>query len=336
MALVAVSKSSITKASDLLKTGGIVVIPTETVYGLAANALSDDAVAKIFEAKQRPSFNPLIVHISDLSAAEKVAEFDDRARKIANIFWPGALTLILPKKDNSGISDLVTAGLETVAVRVPAQKTARALLKECGLPLAVPSANASGEPSATTPAHAHQSLGERCPMVLADGACSIGLESTVLDLSDDVPTILRLGAVTQEDLSTYLDNIEVDIEAKKETVKSPIKSPIKSPGQLLKHYAPSIPVRLKAVDVKPGEALLAFGSIKFMGVEGGGSASDLPDTRFKNLSEESDLEEAASNLFKMLRDLDMPENKAIAVMDIPETGIGAAMNERLRRAAENN
>jgi len=327
MALVATSQSSITKASDLLKSGDIVVIPTETVYGLAANALDDDAVKKIFDAKQRPSFNPLIVHVSDIESAEKIAILNDTARKIASAFWPGALTLILPKRNDAGISDLVTADLETIAVRAPAQKTARALLKESDLPLAAPSANASGEPSATTPVHAMQSLGKRCPMVLADGACQIGLESTVLDLSSDIPTILRLGAVTKEDLETYLNNIQIDIQN---------KDAPKSPGQLLKHYAPSIPVRLKAVDVKKDEALLAFGSIKFMGLEEGGSASDLPETRLKNLSEESDLEEAAANLFKMLRDLDAPENKGIAVMDIPETGIGAAINERLRRAAENN
>lgn len=331
MALVTSSPSSIIKASDLLKSGDIVVIPTETVYGLAANALDDDAVAKIFDAKQRPSFNPLIVHVLDVTAAEKIAIFNDIARKIATIFWPGALTLILPKKENAGISDLVTAGLETIAVRAPAQKTARALLKECGLPIAAPSANASGEPSATTPAHALQSLGVRCPMVLADGSCQIGLESTVLDLSGDVPTILRLGAVTVDDLEPYLNDIQIDVQ-NKETPQDKVKSP----GQLLKHYAPSIPVRLKAVDVKKGEALLAFGSIKFMGLEEGGSASDLPENRLKNLSEDSDLEEAATNLFKMLRDLDTPENKGIAVMDIPETGIGAAINERLRRASQNH
>jgi L-threonylcarbamoyladenylate synthase len=325
MSIKVANKNSISEAVNLLKSNEIVVIPTETVYGLAANALEDNAVQKIFDTKQRPSFNPLIVHVSDLAAAEKIAVFNDEARKVANAFWPGALTLILPKRAGSGISDLVTAGLKTIAVRVPVQKTARAVLKESGLPLAAPSANASGEPSATTPAHALQSLGERCPMVLADGACQIGLESTVLDLSNGPSTILRLGAITKADLEPYLGNIEIDIQNKEKP---------KSPGQLLKHYAPKIPVRLKAIDIKKDEALLAFGSVKFMGIEGGGKVSDLPESRFRNLSKDADLEEAAANLFKMLRDLDIPENKAIAVMDIPATGIGAAMNERLQRAAE--
>lgn len=330
MVIKVTNPTHITEASARLNAGEIVVIPTETVYGLAANALSDGAVQKIFDAKKRPSFNPLIVHVSDLNAAEKIAVFDgfnDRARKIARNFWPGALTLILPRRGNSGISDLVTAGLDTIALRVPAQKSARALLKECALPLAAPSANASGEPSATTPQHAAQSLGEACPMILADGMCQIGLESTVLDLSTEIPTILRLGAITAEDLKPYVENIDIDIQNK--------EAP-KSPGQLLKHYAPNIPVRLKAVEVKQGEALLAFGSLKFMGIEGGGKASDLDDAQCLNLSEEGDLDEAAANLFKMLRDLDTANHSAIAVMDIPEMGIGAAINERLRRAAENN
>ncbi len=334
MVIKVTNPDTITEAAAHLNAGEIVVIPTETVYGLAANALSDNAVQKIFDAKQRPSFNPLIVHISDLAAAEKLAIFDgfnDRARKIASHFWPGPLTIILPKRVDSGISDLVTAGLKTIALRVPAQKTARAVIKQSNVPIAAPSANASGEPSATTPAHAAQSLGTRCPMILADGPCQIGLESTVLDLSTEIPTILRLGAITAEDLKPYLENIEIDIQNKEKPQEE-----IKSPGQLLKHYAPSIPVRLKAIDVKTGEALLAFGSLKFMGIEGGGKASDLDDTQCLNLSEDGDLDEAAANLFKMMRDLDTPNHKAIAVMDIPEIGIGAAINERLRRAAENN
>jgi len=327
MVIKVTNPQNIAEAAEYLRNGDIVVIPTETVYGLAANACDNAAVQKIFDAKQRPSFNPLIVHVSDLSVAEKIAIFNDVARKAANHFWPGALTLILPKRNDANISDLVTAGLDTIAIRVPAQKTARILLKECALPLAAPSANSSGEPSATTPQHAAQSLGDNCPMILADGMCQIGLESTVLDLSGDMPTILRLGAITAEDLEPYLGSVKIDIQ-NKETPKSP--------GQLLKHYAPNIPVRLKAVDVKQGEALLAFGSLKFMGLESGGKASDLPDTQCMNLSEESDLNEAAKNLFKMLRDLDKPEHSRIAVMDIPDTGIGAAINERLRRAAENN
>lgn len=324
--IVIANPASITEAAALIAAGELVVVPTETVYGLGANALDGQAVAKIFAAKNRPNFNPLIVHVVDCTAAEEFVVMDKRARNIAQIFWPGPLTLILPRKQNCGISDLVSAGLETLAVRVPAHKIMQAVIKQAGVPIAAPSANASGEPSATTPQHAVQSLGENAPYILAAGKCDVGLESTVLDLSGAVPVILRPGAVTPEDLEEYLGVVEIDDGAHKDKVKSP--------GQLLKHYAPSIPVRLNAVDVREGEALLAFGSLKFMGLVGGGHAKDLPPEQLQNLSEEGDLVEAASNLFKMLRELDSPENKGIAVMSIPDIGLGVAMNDRLRRAAQ--
>lgn len=323
--IVVANNQSIIDAADLIKAGELVVLPTETVYGLGANALDGQAVAKIFEAKNRPQFNPLIIHVADVKIAEKYVEMDSRAHKLAMAFWPGPLTLILPRKEGCGVSDLVSAGLETLAVRVPAHKVMRAVMKRAGVPIAAPSANASGEPSATTPKHVAESLGERVPYILGAGVCDVGLESTVLDLSGEAPIILRPGAITAEDLEPYLGVVEID---------SGNHEKPKSPGQLLKHYAPSIPVRLNAVDIKKGEALLAFGSTKFMGIEGGGSAKDLSDIAFKNLSEEGDLLEAASNLFMMLRDLDAPENKAIAVMNIPETGLGIAINDRLRRAAQ--
>lgn len=323
--LVVANDESVKEAAELLRRGDLAVIPTETVYGLAANALDGQAVAKIFEAKNRPQFNPLIVHVVDTAEAEKYVEMNEVARKVANAFWPGPLTLILPQKDSSGISDLVSSGLPTLAVRAPSHKVAREVLKQAGVPIAAPSANASGEPSATTPKHVADSLGERIPFILAAGTCDVGLESTVLDLSGDVPVILRPGAVTAEDLEPYIGAVEID----EGTHEKP-----KSPGQLLKHYAPSIPVRLDAVDVEEGEALLAFGSIKFMGIKSGGAAKDLPDTALKNLSEEGDLVEAASNLFLMLRELDRPEHKAIAVMNVPDMGLGVAINDRLRRAAQ--
>ncbi|MCI5059990.1 MAG: threonylcarbamoyl-AMP synthase [Alphaproteobacteria bacterium] len=323
--IVIASPDAIAEAANLLKAGEVVAIPTETVYGLAANALDDEAVAKIFKAKSRPAHNPLIVHIADIDQAENFVHITPLPRKIMNAFWPGALTIILPQKENSGISKLLSAELGTLALRMPAHKTARALLKATNLPLAAPSANASGEPSATTPRHVADSLGDNISFILADGACDIGLESTVLDLSDDVPTILRTGAITAQDLEPYAGNVMIDTGNKEKP---------KSPGQLLKHYAPKIPVRLNAVDVKPGEALLAFGSITFMGIEGGGSAKDLPESAYRNLSKDADLEEAARNLFTMLRDLDRPEHKTIAVMNIPDQGIGIAINERLGRAAE--
>lgn len=315
----------IEEAARILREGGLVALPTETVYGLGANALDGKAVAKIFEAKNRPSFNPLIVHVADRQEAEKYAAFDETARAVAAQFWPGPLTLVLPLKEDSGVSPLVSAGLPTLAIRVPAHPAARKLLKAAGIPVAAPSANASGEPSATTPQHVISSLGDNAPFILADGACAVGLESTVLDLTGKTPVILRPGAVTPEDLEPLLGPVGYDLG---EGEAQP-----RSPGQLLKHYAPSIPVRVRAVDVAPGEALLAFGPVRFMGIKGGGAAKDLPDTMLMNLSESGDLHEAAANLFSMLRALDRPEHTGIAVMDIPARGVGVAINDRLARAA---
>ncbi|CAG0905086.1 unnamed protein product [Cyprideis torosa] len=327
--IVAANKESIAEAAALLQAGEIVVLPTETVYGLGANALESDAVAKIFSAKKRPSFNPLIVHVLDKEAASKLVEINDAAQKVIAAFWPGPLTLILPRKDKAGVSELVTAGLSTLAVRAPSHKVMREVMRAAGLPIAAPSANCSGEPSATTPQHAAQSLGEAVSYILAAGACDVGLESTVLDLSGEVPVILRPGAITAENLEPYLGAVEMDVGAKDKP-----NTVIKSPGQLLKHYAPKIAVRLNAVDVQEGEALLAFGSIKFMGLQSGGAVKNMSEESFRNLSEAGDLNEAAKNLFMMLRDLDKPSHKAIAVMNIPDSGIGLAINERLSRAAQ--
>jgi len=318
------SDQAIAQAVRLLQDGQVVAFPTETVYGLGANALNGQAVAGIFEAKQRPQFNPLIVHFTDMKAAQAHAVFDDRTLQVGAQFWPGPLTMILPRQYGSEISELVSAGLPTIAVRVPSHPAAQKLLKGCGFPLAAPSANASGEPSATTPMHVAESLKDRAAMILAAGACQVGLESTVLDLSDETPVILRPGAITAEDLAPVLGEVGYDFGHKDKP---------KSPGQILKHYAPNCPVRLNAVDLEPGEALLAFGSDKFMGIRGGGAAKDLPESMRANLSESGDLNEAAANLFAMLRALDKPEHKAIAVMNIPDTGLGVAINERLQRAA---
>ncbi len=315
---------SIAETAQRLMAGELAALPTETVYGLGADATSGAAVAKIFAAKNRPAFNPLIVHVADLAAAEKLGNFDARARAAAKMFWPGPLTIIVKKAHDCPVHDLVTAGLETVAIRIPAHPVMRDVLKQAGIPIAAPSANASGEPSATTPEHVVHSLGENVPFILAAGACAVGLESTVLDLSGDIPTILRPGAITREDLQEVFERVDIDL--------GDHDAP-KSPGQLLKHYAPSIPVRLRAVEVMPGEALLAFGSTKFMGVKGGGFAKNLGDHAFMNLSEGGDLQEAAANLFAMLRTLDDPRNSGIAVMNIPDVGLGAAINDRLNRAA---
>lgn len=323
--IIAADKDSIEEAAAILREGGLVAFPTETVYGLGANALDGRAVAAIFAAKNRPSFNPVIVHVASRIEAQKYVETDARAQGVMAAFWPGPLTLILPKRKDGGISDLVSAGLDTIAIRMPDHKIALDLITAAGVPIAAPSANASGEPSATTPRHVEESLRDRVPFILAGGPCAVGLESTVLDLTGPVPTILRPGAVTAEDLEPYLGEVAIDLGG---------HAAPKSPGQLLKHYAPSLPVRLKAVDVASGEGLLAFGGVKFMGVRGGGFAKDLGDEKFRNLSESGDLYEAAANLFSYLRELDNPANTAIAVMNIPDTGIGLAINDRLRRAAQ--
>ncbi len=252
---------------------------------------------------------------------------NDHDHALARKFWPGPMTLILKRREDSGLSDLVSAGLSTVAVRIPAHKTARALIKACGFPIAAPSANKSGSLSPTAPAHVAQSLGDKVDLILADGMSAVGLESTVVDCTGEYPLILRPGGVSQEEISDSLGfQVEYDLGDKGEDVKSP--------GQLLKHYAPNTQLRLNAVDVRDGEALLAFGSVKFMGLQGGGAASDLPDDMFRNLSADGDLYEAASNMFAMLRELDKADAQAIAVMNIPNKGIGVAVNDRLQRAAK--
>jgi L-threonylcarbamoyladenylate synthase len=326
MTIKAANSQSIREAAMLLHAGGLVAMPTETVYGLAANAMDGKAVAKIFEAKGRPSFNPLIVHVADVREAEELVDMDDRALAVANAFWPGPLTLILPRRDDCEVSELVSAGLPTLAVRVPRHKVTQDLIKASGVPLAAPSANRSGSLSPTAPIHVADSLGENVDFILAAGPSEVGLESTVLDLSGERAVILRPGAVTAEELS---DVLEQDVLIETGDTDKP-----KSPGMVLKHYAPETPVRLNAVDLEDGEALLAFGSTKFMGLKSGGAAKDLPDTMVRNLSERGDLHEAAANLFAYLKELDQEAHQGIAVMSIPNRGLGIAMNDRLRRAAQ--
>lgn len=317
---------NISLAAQMLRDGGLVALPTETVYGLGADATSDTAVASIFEAKGRPTFNPLIIHVPDVQAARGLVEFNDMAELLASQYWPGALTLILPRRADCPVSLLASAGLPTLAVRVPAHPLAKDLLKALGRPVAAPSANRSGQLSPTTPAHVVQSLGDVDGYVLAGGKCTVGLESTVVDVTGDVPVVLRPGAITPEDIKMLCGDVVVEL--------SPNENNPKSPGQLLKHYAPKTPLRLKAVDVAPDEALLGFGSLKFMGVRGGGWARDLPAGRVLNLSETGDLNEAAANLFAMLHQLDTTAATGIAVMSIPDEGLGLAINDRLKRAAE--
>ncbi|WP_158044734.1 L-threonylcarbamoyladenylate synthase [Skermanella pratensis] len=317
--LVPPSDANIARAADMLRAGELVAFPTETVYGLGADATDDRAVARIFEAKGRPRFNPLIVHVPDQASAEAIVRFDERAERLAETLWPGPLTLVLPRRPDSPLSLLVSAGLDSVAVRFPAHPVARALLKAAGRPVAAPSANRSGAVSPTTPLHVAESLGARVGLILAAGRCAVGVESTVLDLTGEAPVLLRPGGVIAEDLEALL-GMPV-LRARQEESGDPAAP--KSPGQLASHYAPGRPVRLGANGAAPDEALLAFGPDTF--IRGGA-------TRL-NLSPQGDLHEAAANLFAMLRALDRPEHAAIAVMPIPEQGLGVAINDRLRRAA---
>jgi L-threonylcarbamoyladenylate synthase len=294
-----------------LRAGRLVAFPTETVYGLGGDATNERAVAEIFAAKGRPRFNPLIVHVPGLVEAEALAIFDERARQVAASFWPGPLTFVLRRRDDSGLSLLACAGLDTVAVRVPAHEVAQALLRETGRPIAAPSANRSGRVSPTEAEHVAEQLGDRIAMILDGGRAQIGLESTVLDLSGDIPALLRPGGVTLEQLAEQL-----------EPIAAPVAGAPKSPGMLASHYAPSRPLRLDVVGARPGEALLAFGPETPPGF-----------TEVLWLSRSGDLTEAAANLFAMLRRFDRPTFAGIAVMPIPEHGLGRAINDRLRRAA---
>jgi L-threonylcarbamoyladenylate synthase len=304
---------AIAEAGVIIRRGGLVAFPTETVYGLAADATNGAAVARIFAAKDRPRFNPLIVHVGDPTAAELLAKFNDIGRRLAARFWPGPLSLVLPRRDASPVSLLVSAGLDTLAIRVPRHSVGRALIAEAERPLAAPSANRSGEVSPTTAAHVVESLGDAVDLILDGGACPVGIESTVLDLCTAPPAILRPGAVTEEEIIGVIGDLGLG---------APSKGGLRSPGMLESHYAPRLPLRLEAAAARPGEALLAFGPEPV-----GGFAA------VRNLSEQGDLAEAAANLFAMLRDLDRPAYSAIAVTPLPDVGLGRAINDRLRRAA---
>jgi L-threonylcarbamoyladenylate synthase len=314
MTLLPAIKASIGRAAEALAAGGLVAFPTETVYGLGADAREANAVAKIFAAKNRPQFNPLIVHVPDLATAETLAAFGDEARTLAAAFWPGPLTIVARRRPASGIADLVTAGLGTIALRVPGHPIARALLEKARLPIAAPSANRSGRISPTEAGHVAAELGDIPDVILDGGPCERGLESTVVSVVGGTPTLLRLGAVPRPEIEAVLGHsIEmVDKDA-----------PIASPGQLERHYAPQTPVRLNATSVEPDEALLAFGTNAPIGA-----------VTTLNLSAKGDLAEAATRLFAALRTLDESGARAIAVMPIPDEGLGEAINDRLRRAAK--
>jgi L-threonylcarbamoyladenylate synthase len=299
------------RAAALLCQGRLVAFPTETVYGLGADAANDAAVAAVFAVKDRPRFNPLIVHVPDLAAAEELAVCDGRARDLAARFWPGPLSLVLRRREGSGLSLLASAGLDTVALRAPSHPAAQALLRAAGRPVAAPSANRSGRLSPTAAVHVAEELGDRVALILDGGNCPVGLESTVLDLTGTAPVLLRPGGVAVEALEAVLGSIAA----------AGAGMP-RSPGMLPSHYAPTLPLRLAATEARRGEALLAFGRD--------------PPPGFAEilwLSRSGDLAEAAANLFAMLRRLDRPPFTGIAVMPIPEQGFGRAINDRLHRAA---
>jgi len=304
--------AAIAKAARLLREGKLVAFPTETVYGLGADATRDEAVASIFAAKGRPQFNPLIVHVPNLAAAERFGVFDARARALASRFWPGALTLVVPRAKDCGISWLATAGLETVALRCPAHTIAQQLLAAFGGPIAAPSANLSGTVSSTTAQHVAEGFGDAVELVIDGGRTVLGLESTIVGLTEGQPTLLRPGAVAREEIEALVGPLGV--------ARDHADAP-HSPGRLKRHYATATPLRLNASSTQADEALLAFGPAI------GGAARTL------NLSPSADLKEAAANLFAMLRTLDAAGARAIAVMPVPETGLGEAINDRLQRAA---
>ncbi len=306
---IAATSDGIAEAADLLRAGALVAIPTETVYGLAADARNDRAVAAIYAAKNRPAFNPLIVHLPDLAAVARLAVLTPEAERLAAAFWPGPLTLVLPLRPDAGLSPLVTAGLDTVAIRLPAHPVARALLTQAGIPVAAPSANPSGRVSPTQAEHVLAGLSWRIAAVLDGGPCAVGVESTILAL-DGPPALLRPGGVA--------------VEAIEAALGAPLLMPgdpstPKAPGQLASHYAPEARVRLNATQAREGEVLVGFGNI----------AGHL------TLSASGDLLEAAANLFHFLREADALAGPggAIAFAPVPETGLGRAINDRLRRAA---
>ncbi len=304
------SPDNLARAAGLLRGGGLVAFPTETVYGLGADARSDAAVAGIYRAKGRPAFNPLIVHVPDLDAARACARFSDDALRLAAAFWPGPLTLVLPVREGSGLSPLVRAGHGTVGIRAPGHPVAQSLLRAFGGPVAAPSANPSGRISPTTADHVLAGLGGRVEAVVDGGPCAVGLESTIVGFVPG-PVLLRPGGVPTEAIATCLGAPLRGEGAVNDLTPD-------APGQLTSHYAPVARMRLNAAGKAPGEALLGFGPVK---------GADF------NLSASGDLTEAAANLFVGLHRLDRRGAKAIAVSPIPEAGLGRAINDRLRRAA---
>lgn len=320
MSVIKASRDAINEAATLLQSGALVAFPTETVYGLGADATQGEAVAAIFEAKNRPQFNPLIVHVADLTVAAKLAYITDSALRIAETFWPGPLTLVLKQRPDNGLSSLISAGLDTVALRMPDHPVARSLLVAADRPLAAPSANRSGHVSPTQAQHVADDLQDSISMILDGGPTMVGIESTIIDASSERHAMLRSGAIPGRDIEQALG-----IKLVRPLAADQLKP--RASGQLASHYAPRAAVRLNVTHgFAPGEAILAFGpfeQLRHRTIQG----------PFVNLSEKGDLKEAAANLFTALRHLDGTGVNSIAVTPIPEQGLGEAINDRLSRAA---
>jgi L-threonylcarbamoyladenylate synthase len=318
-ALLPAGAPAVREAARTLGAGGLVAFPTETVYGLGADATNARAVALIYQAKGRPAFNPLISHVADLEAARQIGLFDATALRLANAFWPGPLTLVLPKTRDCAVAELATAGLDTIAIRIPSHPLAREILAAFGKPVVAPSANISGHVSPTTAAHVRSDLDGRIDLIVDGGPVDVGVESTIVGCFEE-PMLLRPGGLPREDIERVLGRALKQAPADAESDSG---QPL-APGMLASHYAPRTPVRLNATSIAPGEALLAFGA----------PVADAEGASFvMNLSAQGDLNEAAANLFGYLRTLDAHAARTIAVMSIPSHGLGEAINDRLRRAA---
>ncbi len=317
------TRDAVQGAAALLEAGELVAFPTETVYGLGADATNTSAVEKIYAAKGRPNHNPLIVHVHSAEQANQIGLFDDRAWSVAEALWPGPITLLLPKRPDNGLSPKATANLPSVALRIPAHPIAMEMLRVFGKPVVAPSANPSGSLSPTSADHVARHLGTSVALILAGGASTVGVESTILDLTGSVAKILRPGAIGIDELYPLIG----------EVVYGDTNGVITAPGQLARHYATNTPLRLNAIDVKKGEAFLGFGRTDFIGVEGVGFVKDMPSGWHINLSADGDVHQAATALYAALHELDKAGATGIAVQAVPMTGLGIAINDRLKRAA---
>jgi L-threonylcarbamoyladenylate synthase len=314
------NEAAVASAGRCLAQGGLVAFPTETVYGLGADATNPQAIARLYAAKGRPAFNPLIAHVGDIEAACRIARFDATALLLAQAFWPGPLTLVLPKTKDCAVADLATAGLDTVAVRIPAHPVARAILRAFGGPVVAPSANLSGHVSPTKAAHVQSDLDGRIDLIVDGGAVNVGVESTIVGCFDE-PMLLRPGGLARSEIERVLGRA---LRQLPDDAANDSGQPL-APGMLASHYAPRTRLRLNATRVEPGEALLAFGPATLPGMEAAAV--------IMNLSPRSNVDEAATRLFGYLRELDGRGARAIAVMPVPDHGLGEAINDRLRRAA---